>query len=303
MSYALLFSGQGMQHPTMLPWLTEDAHVRDVCLRLGVADWRSALTDAAWAARNRHAQTLLTGLAVAAWAQLAPFLPLPTAVAGYSVGELAAFSAAGVFDAATAIRLASLRAAAMDRCSVGMAGGMLAVSGLAETALDQLCRDTGAALAIRNGVESVVLGGAQAALVVAQAVATQQGARCTWLRVNVASHTPWMRQAAESFAHTLRNVPFQRPQTLLFSNVADRVQDVSEVRAALAAQITCPVRWDKCAESIHARKVRCALEVGPGRSLAEMWNRRYPEIPARACDDFRSLSAVATWVNARALES
>lgn len=300
MSFALLFSGQGMQHPQMLPWLVEDAHVRDMRARLGVEDWRSALADATWAARNAHAQTLLTGLAVAAWAQLAPFLPLPIAVAGYSVGELAAFSVAGVFDAATAIELAPRRADAMDRCGAGMAGGMLAVSGLAEPALDRLCRDTGVALAIRNGVESVVLGGMHAPLNVAEAAATQQGARCTRLRVNVASHTPWMRQAAESFANSLHGMPFQRPQTLLFSNAADRIHDASEARTALAAQIACPVRWDKCTDSIRARHVQCVLEVGPGRALADMWNRHYPEVPARACDDFRSVSAVVAWVSARA---
>ena len=83
----------------MLPWLREDAIIRAMCDRLGTPDWRAAAADAAWAQRNQHAQALLTGLALAAWSQLAPALPSPTAVAGYSVGELAAFSVAGVFDA------------------------------------------------------------------------------------------------------------------------------------------------------------------------------------------------------------
>ena len=99
MSFALLFSGQGTQHPAMLPWLADDGLVRDMCARLGVDDWRRALADPAWAQRNDNAQTLLTGLALAAWNQLAPQVASPAAVAGYSVGELAAFSAAGVIDA------------------------------------------------------------------------------------------------------------------------------------------------------------------------------------------------------------
>src|SRR5205085_2416690 len=75
MSFALVFSGQGMQHPAMLPWLHDDTIVRSLCTRLRVADWRKAAADAAWTERNAHAQVLLTGLALSAWQQLAPRLP------------------------------------------------------------------------------------------------------------------------------------------------------------------------------------------------------------------------------------
>jgi [acyl-carrier-protein] S-malonyltransferase len=300
MSFALLFSGQGTQHPAMLPWLAEDAVVHDMRARLGVVDWRRCLEDPHWAARNANAQLLLTGLALAAWDQLAPALPPSAAVAGYSVGELAAFSAAGVFSAATALALASQRAEAMDRGAAGVAGGMLAVSGLPAPALERLLADTGLALAIRNGIESVVLGGPLAALDEAERAAVRHGAHCTRLRVNVESHTPWMREAAASFGRTLAGVPFQRPRTALYSNAADRIRDAADARAALATQLARTVRWDECMENIRARNVHCVLEVGPGQALARMWNQRYPDVPARACDDFRSADAIAAWVHAHA---
>jgi [acyl-carrier-protein] S-malonyltransferase len=50
-------------------------------------------------------------------------------------------------------------------------------------------------------------------------------------------------------------------------------------------------------ENIRARQVRCVLEVGPGQALARMWNQRYPNIPGRSCDEFRSAAAIANWVN------
>lgn len=298
MAFALLFSGQGTQHPAMLPWLAEDAQVRNMRARLGVDDWRRCLEDQAWAARNANAQQLLTGLALAAWGQLATSVGTPGAVAGYSVGELAAYSAAGVFDAGTALALASHRARAMDLSASAAAGGMLAVNGLTEPALERLLADTGVALAIRNGIESVVLGGPVAALEEAERAAFGQGAHCTRLRVNVASHTPWMREAADSFARTLAGVPFQRPRIALYSNAADRIRGAGAARTALALQLACTVRWDECMDNVHARHVRCVLEVGPGQALARMWNQRYPDVPARACDDFRSADAVATWVHA-----
>ena len=296
MSFALMFSGQGMQHPAMLPWLATDALVQRTCAQLGVLDWRHQLQDLDWAAQNTVAQCLLTGLGLAAWLQLAPELPPPAAVAGYSVGELAAFSAAGVFSAETALDLARDRAAAMDRCALQTPGGLLAVSGLTSARLDQLCKDTGIAIAIRNGQDSVVLGGPHTPLAQAEQAAIQRGAHCTRLRVSIASHTPWMGPAADSFAHTLARLPLQRPRHPLFSNAQDRVLDAKQAEQALAAQIAHTVRWDECMDNLYARGVRCVLEVGPGQALARIWNQRYPDVPARACDDFRTAHGVIDWV-------
>ncbi|WP_394789732.1 acyltransferase domain-containing protein [Rhodoferax sp.] len=297
MGFALIFSGQGMQHPAMLPWLATDALVRLTCERLGVGDWRQQLADPAWAANNRNAQCLLTGLGLAAWQQLANDLPVPAAIAGYSVGELAAFSAAGVFTAETALDLANDRAEAMDRCAAETPGGLLAVSGLSMEVLDALCQDTGLAVAIRNGVDSAVLGGPLAALARAERAALQLHAHCTPLKVSVASHTPWMRAAAEHFAQTLAPLPLQRPRSVLFSNAADRVLDAAQAKTALATQIAQTVRWDECMDNLHARGVHCVLEVGPGQALARIWNQRYPEVPARACDDFRSAAGITSWIH------
>ncbi|MBT2325022.1 acyltransferase domain-containing protein [Variovorax paradoxus] len=300
MSFALLFSGQGNQHPAMLPWIDDGGIVRDMRVRLGVEDWRSALVEPSWAERNANAQTLLTGLALAAWKELAPLVPPPTAIAGYSVGELAAFSAAGVIDPESAMALAQQRAEAMDACAARTPGGLLAITGLSSPRVERLRVETGLALAIRNGEESVVLGGPTAALARAEQIARGEGAQCTRLRVNVASHTPWMREAADSFARTLADVPFHAPQVALFSNAADRVRDAASARAALAAQIATTVRWDECMENVMARQIRCVLEIGPGQALARMWNQRYPMVPARACDDFRSAGAIAAWLSSHA---
>jgi len=299
MTFALVFSGQGNQHPAMLPWLADDAGVQQMRARLGVDDWRARLADPDWAANNANAQTLLTGLALAAWSQLAPRVPSPSIVAGYSVGELAAFSAAGVIDGDAAASLAPLRAAAMDASAARHPGGLLAVTGLTEPALAQLREQTGLALAIRNGIESVVLGGPGAALAQAQQIATGQGAQCTRLRINVASHTPWMQDAAAHFAQALDQVPFRSPRIVLLGNAADRIRDAGAARQALAAQIARTVRWDECMQNIAERQVRCVLEVGPGQALTRMWNQRYPDIPARACDDFRSPAAIGHWLRSQ----
>lgn len=296
MAWALVFSGQGGQHPGMLPWLAEDARTRSVAARLGVADWRAALLDAGWAACNAHAQCLLTGLPLAAWAQLAPLVPPPAAIAGYSVGELAAFSAAGVFDTATALDLAEARAAAMDRCAAQVPGGLLGLSQCAPALLERLLAEGGLAIAIRNGIDSVVLGGPPAALARAEAMVQAAGAHATVLRVALASHTPAMQPAAQAFAARLAGLPLARPHTPLFSNAADRIADADQARTALAAQIATTVRWDECMDNLHARGVDRVLEIGAGQALARLWNARHPAVPARAADEFRSAQAIAAWL-------
>lgn len=303
MGFALVFSGQGTQHAAMLPWLhDDDAIVRALCARLGVVDWRAALADAAWAQRNAVAQTLLTGLALAAWQQLAPGLPQPAAVAGYSVGELAAFSAAGVFDADTALELSCQRSAAMDRCAAASPGGLLAVTGATGDAVDRVCSRNGLAVAIRNGLVAFVLGGPIDGLDRAEAELASGGARCTRLRVGVASHTPSMREAAAAFRQALQAQRLAPPRVPLISNAYDRVRSADDARRALADQIESTVRWDECMESLRARGVDCVLEVGPGAALARLWNERYPETPARSCDEFRTPEGVQQWVAARLRE-
>jgi [acyl-carrier-protein] S-malonyltransferase len=188
----------------------------------------------------------------------------------------------------------------MDAAAAQAPGGLLAVTGLAGARLETLLVDTGLSIAIRNGLDSVILGGPVASLDRALALAEGEGAQCTRLAVGVASHTPWMREAAEAFARLLADVPFRAPRTPLFSNAADRVRDAASARQALAAQIATTVRWDECMDNVAARQVRCVLEIGPGQGLARMWNQRHPDIPARACDEFRSAAAVAAWLRRHA---
>jgi [acyl-carrier-protein] S-malonyltransferase len=143
-----------------------------------------------------------------------------------------------------------------------------------------------------------VLGGPHAALDEAERILAAQGVRCTRLRVGVASHTPWMHDAAEDFRHTLSQASLHRPHGALFSNAADRVRDAAGARHALAAQIASTVRWDECMDNLRARRVTCVLEIGPGQALARLWNERHPDVPARSCDEFRSAAGVAKWVAA-----
>ena len=301
MTLALLFPGQGVQHAEMLPWLEAEPLaapvLAEMATRLG-EDWRARLADEAWTSSNQVAQQLLIGVALAAWSALAPRLPPPNVVAGYSVGELAACSAAGVFDASTALRLAAQRAELMDRCSGDEPGGLLSVSGVNAQTVDVLCAQSGAAVAIRIGPDRRVIGGALAELEAIAPELIARGGEVTPLRVRLASHTRAMASAAREFAALIEPMAWSRSDCVIACDLdgAGR-RDPAALKRALSRQIDSPVEWGRCMTTVAERRPRCVLEVGPASSLVRMWSAAHPEIPARSIDEFRSAQAVADWVS------
>lgn len=301
MSLALLFAGQGTQHAAMLPWLEACPDAAPALMRVNAqlgTDWRSRLAEPAWAQCNAVAQPLLTGLSLAAWQGLSTSLPAPAVVAGYSVGELAAFCAAGVFGMADAMALAVDRAAAMDRSAAGLDTGLLSVQGLDAIALQAACARYHLSLAIRLATDRAVLGGLSESLVAAEQGLSAAGARCTRLPVKVASHSPWMSAAAVEFEARLSAVTLSSPRSTLVCNASGAAErEPGRLRQLLARQIAAPVLWDDCMDAIAERRVRCVLEVGAGQALTKLWRERHPDIPVRSADEFRSAQAIIRWVN------
>jgi [acyl-carrier-protein] S-malonyltransferase len=301
-SVVVVFSGQGNQHPAMLPWLDDDASLSALSARLGVPDWRAALADSAWARTNAHAQVLITTTGLAAWSRIASrLMPASIAIdgiAGYSVGEIAACAAADVIDAEHAIRLAAQRATFMDDASRSLAGGLCGVTGIAAAAVEAVLLGTSVSIAIRNGDDSVVIGGplGEDALDAVEATLAARGARCTRLAVSVASHTPLMRSAAKAFGNALSAASLRAPTHALFDSDANRVWTADQARAGLARQIDHTVRWDEVMDQLAARGPSCALEIGGGQALARLWQQRHPSIPARSADEFRTLDGVLAWI-------
>lgn len=301
MGLALLFPGQGGQHAQMLPWLDREPAAKPALQALARQlgpHWRDRLAEPGWMHANTVAQPLITGCNVAAWQALAARLPRPVAVAGYSVGELAAFAAAGLFDAATALALAAARAQAMDDSVAGRDTGLLAVQGPRALALAQA--EAALSVAIRIGDERAIVGGPAAALDDAALRWGAAGLRCTRLPIGVASHTPAMAPAAAAFAQRLAAVdlrPALAPVVCNFTGAASR--HPAALAAALAGQIAATVRWDDCMDAIAERGAHCVLEVGPRTALAAMWRDRHPAIPARSVDEFQGAQGVLQWVDAQ----
>ena len=301
MTFALVFPGQASQHPAMLPWLDSDPaafKVLQAMSRCIGTDWRTALQDAACRSNNAFAQVLITGTSLAAWAAIKDQLTqAPAVVAGYSVGELAAFACAGVFSDAQAITLAQQRAALMDQAVLGMATGMLAVTGLSEGRVLTVGVGLGLECAIRIHPAQSVFAGTDEALTQATPRLEALGAVCKRLDVRVASHSSWMAPAAQAFAEALAELPFAVPVCPIANN-ADGVigRNPAMLRRVLSRQLASTVQWSTCMEAIAERQVDCVLEIGAGSALAKMWNERYPGIPARSLDEFQHPQGAVAWL-------
>lgn len=299
MSLAVIFPGQGSQSAAMLPWLDDDPFARPVLDAMEALighDWRARSADPAWLSQNRIAQCLVTGIDLATWsALLGAGLPQPGVVAGYSVGEIPAFCAAGVFDVATALRLAQRRAELMDRSSVG--GTLLSASGRTHAELAPAVERWGYEVAIEIAVDRFVFGGPDADIDHIDAALKALGAATVRLPIRVASHTSAMAQASAGFAAEIEPLDWKPPRPALIADYTGaRVLRPAELKRCLAGQISHTVQWDKAMKSVAERLPSCVLELGPGAALARQWAAARPDIPARSADDFKSAASVVAWV-------
>jgi len=300
MTVALLFPGQGTQHAAMLPWLAGDAAARPVLAHMARElgdDWRARVSDAGWALSNAVAQPLVTGVNVAAWRALAPALPRVVAVAGYSVGEIAACVAAGMLEADDAVALAVRRAAAMDACSGDEPTGLLALSDVGAEDVEAACARWNLEVAIRTGERRCIVGGATRALAAAASHFDALGATATLLGVRVASHTSAMRAAVPALAQALALARWRAPRIAWVAGITGAVvRDIDGAQRALAAQVATTVRWDACMDTVAERRPDAVLEIGPGTTLARLWRERHPAIPVRSCDEFARAGQAVEWI-------
>jgi [acyl-carrier-protein] S-malonyltransferase len=297
MSYALIFSGQGTQHADMFPWLDHEGAAQAVLAVVSrhAGHWREVLRRDGCRLTNAVAQPMIVGTALAAWAVLRPLLAAgPAIVAGYSVGEIAACSAAAMLSAQEAVALAARRARLMDSAIAGCDTGMLAVSGMSERDVLAACGELETAIRIDD--ETNVFGGPRAALSKLES-ALGDRAKLKRICVALASHTSWMKKATATFADELARLPFVPPDCPMALNATgESARDAGTIVPLLAAQLSRPVEWGACMAAIAERQPACLLEIGGGQALARTWSARFPHIPARSLDEFQTPGGAATWI-------
>jgi [acyl-carrier-protein] S-malonyltransferase len=303
---ALLCSGQGYQGADMFDLLADapeaDAVFKRGRLILGGQDPRELVRRATHATlhTNKVGQILCCMQALATWAVLRGKVHRPLVVAGYSVGELAAWGVAGLLSEETVLDLAFQRAAAMDD-AMTQPSGLAAIRGLKRATLDPICRTHGAYVAIVNSEDQMLVGGTMTALDAVIRDARAAGARrTTILPVAVPSHTPLLAGASDRFRQTLSRayLPAEVPAGVRLLSGIDgaAVFDVRAGAEKLACQIQQTVDWAACMQSCRAAGVTKVVEFGPGDALARLMHEFIPDADVHGLSQFRSLAAFEHWV-------
>lgn len=202
----------------------------------------------------------------------------PDYVAGHSLGEYSALYAAGVFDFATGLRLVQKRAELMQAASGGKMAALIGFD--AEALTEAIAATEGVVLANDNSAAQVVISGTPEAV---DAILTNvKSKRAVPLTVSGAFHSPFMAEAAATFAASLEAVDFQDAQVPVLSNVSASPSTASaELKQNLLQQMTGSVRWRETCLAIESLGVEQLVEVGPGKVLTGLMKRTCPAIGLR----------------------
>jgi len=202
-------------------------------------------------------------------------LPPPDFVAGHSLGEYTALAAARVFDLATTVNLARERGCLMHEAGLRQPGGMVAVIGLDEAEVAEVCHETDTRIANVNCPGQLVISGAKESLARAVDLARARGAyRTIPLRVSGAFHTPLMQPAVDGMSQALAGLSFQTPQVTVIANTtAQPVITPGLIKEELLNQLCHCVQWQRSIEYMIAQGVSTFVEIGPGRVLSGLIKR------------------------------
>lgn len=212
-------------------------------------------------------------------------------VAGHSVGEIAAATIAGVFDAETAIKFVQVRGNEMAKAAALETTSMAAIlggeQGDVEAALSKLDLEP----ANYNGGGQIVAAGSAAGIDALKA-APPTGTRVVPLQVAGAFHTRFMKPAVAALSDYAAAVATSDPAIKLWTNAGGRqIESGSEYLQLLVNQVSSPVRWDLCMQAMVAARVTAMIEVSPAGTLVGLAKRSMPGVETLALKSPENLDA------------
>ena len=298
MKLGFLYAGQGSQHPGMGADLYEAypafrevldqaaAQVDFDLKQVSFTDPDGVLT------QTRYTQPCMVAFAAGMTALLREKGIVPAVAAGLSLGEYSALHAAGVFDAATAVKLVAFRGKAMEEAAAGRSTGMTALLGVTPETAEECCRrareETGltAEVANLNCPGQLVIGGEKAAVEKAAAIAKEKGARrCLPLKVSGPFHTPLMAPAGDALADYFKTVTFAEPQIpVLFNCLGDMKDDSITIPELLVRQVQSSVFMEDSIRKMASMGVDTIVEIGPGKALSGFVKKTVPQVPVTAVE-------------------
>lgn len=217
-------------------------------------------------------------------------------VAGHSVGEYAAFGAAGYLSIDEAVKLTSARGKFMNDVAVKVNGGMAAIIGLdSDKIVETLKNVEGIVEAVNfNEPKQTVIAGQKDAIERACVALKEAGARRAMpLAVSGPFHSSLMQEAGEKLKEEDEKYNFQMTDVKLVANTtAEILQNVDEIKEEIYKQSFGPVRWVETIQKLKAEGVTQIYEIGPGKVLAGLIKKIDKEIQVKnieKLEDFENI--------------
>ena len=306
---AFTFPGQGSQRPGMgKPWVnheswelvTEASEIagRDVGDLLLNAD-AETLKDT----RNAQLTTFVSSLMVLDAVERLGFEP--SLCAGHSLGEYTALTANGALGFDDGLRLVIERASAMHDAGTKSPGVMSAVLGLDDEQVETACRraDSDVWVANFNAPGQVVIAGSPTGVQLASEHAKELGAkRIMALPVSGAFHTPLMAPARDRLREAIAAAKPRDSDVPIVSNVDAKAHSHgNEWTTLLSAQLSSPVRWKQCLQTMFESGIKDFVELGPGGVLTGMAKRTIESARTLSISTPDELDKLIEWIGASSL--
>jgi [acyl-carrier-protein] S-malonyltransferase len=248
---------------------------------------------------NSQAAVMTTSVACLRAAQevTGNVLPIPTYVAGHSVGEYAALVAAGVLTLSDAVRLVRERGRLMHEAGKRNGGGMMSILGLELELVENICLSVGVVVANINAPGHIVVSGSQDNLDKARRLAQVKGARrITNLRVSGPFHTQLMEPAIDGLRNSISGFTFMKPSVPVLSNVtAQPITEIEPLKEELTSQILRCVKWQQIIETMISKGITTFFEIGPGEVLTGLIKKISPGARTFNINSVETVSGIANW--------
>ena len=222
---------------------------------------------------------------------------IPSLVAGHSLGEYTAVAVSGMLSFKDTVKLVHGRGKLMAKVGKLRPGAMAAIIGLADQAVEELCREASATGAVvpanYNSPEQLVISGEVPGVLKAMDLAKAKGAKkVVQLQVSGAFHSPLMDAIAWEFQELLKEYRFLDTKIPVISNVSSEpVTSGETMRQLLLRQLNSPVRWVACMAKARETGADSVVEVGPGKVLSGLLRRIDRNMKSFSVEDLNGVSA------------
>jgi len=297
---SVVFPGQGSQYPQMLTqYIDNFSSVRFTFKEssdlLGI-DLIKLIKEGSKEdlSKTKITQPLMLTADIALWNLISQFISLPTCLAGHSLGEYAALVASETISFKDALNLVIVRSKLMQSAVPEGEGGIAAIIGLEENEINKVCVEVNqhkkclVNIANLNSQNQIVLSGNKQGIEKAIGECKLLGAkRAIPLPMSVPAHSMLMKEAADKFESTIKDIEFTTPTIPIIHNVDSSFEnDITKIKTKLVKQIYSSVRWVDTVKTITSLKVTTIIECGPSKVLCGLIKRTAPSAVTIDLDNY-----------------